>query len=371
MNTWPVWNRRPPELLKLIFTQLYETGSAAVVASVLFGAFITAFFAASLAGGPVIKILRRRRLFERTDKTPIEDRQIREDINSKQGIPTMGGIIIGIGLMAGVLLWGDLTCLDLWLCLASFFIIGALGMWDDYLKITGAGRRDRGMKVRHKLAAQGATGLVLGLIYMGAVRGDLSELIRPFPGHGYLLSTPVLWLACSAFVVALMSNSVNVADGMDGLAGGLSVCVLVPLASMAAFLSPAGGDAALAGVAMFCAILAGSTLGFLWHNIYPAKVFMGDTGAMGIGAGFGLAVLLSGYELLLPALAFVLLAEFASSVIQVLAFKITGRRILPIAPLHHICQKRKWPEARTVSRFWIAGLICSMGTLILAVAFAY
>ncbi len=347
------------------FFQMGGTVAAASSAIMLLGAFLTAFAVSAASGGPFIAMLRRFGMIERTEKSPIEDRRVRAGIEAKKNIPTMGGLIIGAGLAGGALLWGDLKSTELWLCLGCFVLLGAFGMLDDYLKTRGVCRRDRGLRVRCKLLFQGAVGLGLGLMYWIFVRAALPELDWPLPGNGYLLSSPVLWLVASVLVVGVLSNSVNVADGMDGLAGGLSVAALLPLALLGAFLGP---DALYisGGVALFCAALAGAILGFLWHNVHPARVFMGDTGALAIGGSFGLAALFSGYGLLLPVLGFVFLAEFASSVIQVLVFKATGRRIFPIAPMHHIFQQKKWPEMHTVVRFWIAGVLCSMATLALA-----
>ncbi len=349
------------------FNRLFQMGGAGASSSamMLMGAFLTAFAVSAASGRPLIAVLRRFGMIERTEKTPIEDSRIRAGIEAKENIPTMGGLIIGAGLAGGTLLWGDLKSAELWLCLGSFVLLGAFGMLDDYLKARGAGRRDRGLRVRSKLLFQGAVGLGLGLMYWIFVRAALPEIDWPVPGHGYLLSNPVLWLGASVLVVGVLSNSVNVADGMDGLAGGLSVAALLPLALLGALVGP-DVPGISGGAALFCAALAGAIMGFLWHNVHPARVFMGDTGALAIGGSFGLAALFSGYGLLLPVLGFVFLAEFASSVIQVLVFKATGRRIFPIAPIHHIFQQKKWPEMRTVVRFWIAGMLCSMATLALA-----
>ncbi len=350
-------------MLHLIFRGLSDSEPAAATAGlVFFGAFSSAFLASALAGMPVIKMLLKLGFTERTEKTPIEDDEMLVDISAKKNIPTMGGVIIGIGLVVGALLWGGMGGTKFWLCVGCFFAMGALGLVDDYLKIKGASKRDRGLKVRQKLALQGAVGIILGLIYLVSARERLVE-VNPF-----LFSNPVIWLAVSALIVALMSNSVNVADGMDGLAGGLSAAALLPLVIMAGFMSPDAG-VGFSGIAIFSAVLCGATLGFIWHNTYPARVFMGDTGALAIGGGLGLAVLLSGYVILLPLLAFVFLAEFTSSVVQVLVFKATGRRVFPVAPLHHIFQKKKWPESHTVTRFWIVGIIGSMAAPALAAYF--
>ena len=173
-----------------------------------------------------------------------------------------------------------------------------------------------------------------------------------------------------ALIVATMSNAVNVTDGLDGLAGGLGLVALLPLGLFA--LGPWDGaeQARLGGpdvteVSIFCAALGGAMLGFLWHNAHPARVFMGDTGSLALGGSIGLVAVMVRAELWLPLIAFAFLAEFASSVLQVLWFKATGRRILPIAPLHHIWQRRGMPETRLVARFWIVGLALALIPLLL------
>ncbi len=340
-------------------------GTAAIT---LLGAFITAFAVAGLAGKPAIKLLMKCGIFERTDKTPIEDKELKAEIESKKNIPTMGGLIIGTGMFSGILIWGNLKSLELWLCVACFAVIALFGSVDDYLKIKGREHGDRGVKVRYKLLFQFFAGITLGGIYLVNYGELFAGFSWPLPGHGMLLAQPLLWLAVCAVVIAVLSNAVNVADGMDGLAGGLSVAALMPLAVLAAFFTPHG--LSMTGTtAVFCASLSGAITGFLWYNIHPAMVFMGDTGSMAIGAGLGLAALISGFELLLPVLAFVFLIEFGSSVLQVLVFQATGRRIFAIAPIHHIFQQKKWPETHTVGRFWIAGAICSLAAVTLAMVF--
>ena len=328
----------------------------------VFAAALTAFLVAAGGGGHIIEWLRRRRIGERTDKTPIEDTTLLAQINAKADTPTMGGLIILAGLLPAVLLWGDLGNVYLWLFLGCFLALGAAGMADDWLKLTGAGHRSRGLKVRHKLLIQGAVGAGFGTLYWLRMRAaGPAGLPVPMLRNLVLVLGP-LTIAWTALVVATMSNAVNVADGLDGLAGGLLLVALAPLGLLAAgpwAISVSGSDAAVAELAPCCAALGGAVLGFLWHNWHPARVFMGDTGSLAVGGSIGLAAVMTRTELLLPLVGFVLLAEFGSSVLQVLWFKATGRRILPIAPLHYIWQRRGIPETHIVWRMCTVGALAS------------
>ena len=333
-------------------------------------ALVTAFLVAVLAGAPLIAWLKRKGIGERTGKTPIEDEKLLELIEAKVNTPTMGGIIIAAGLIAACLLWADLTNLYLWLALACFVALGALGMVDDWQKLTSEGHRDRGLKVRHKLVIQGLVGAGLGALYWLRMREAGPGAAPAPPLQDWLALLGPLAIVWTALVVTTMSNAVNVTDGLDGLAGGLALVALVPLG----YVAGGGGEGfraaschpATAELAVFCAALGGGLLGFLRHNWHPARVFMGDTGSLALGGSLGLVAVMARADLLLPLIAFVFLAEFGSSVLQVLWFKATGRRILPIAPAHHIFQKMGWPETHVVARFLIVGAMAA-GTVLIFV----
>ena len=320
------------------------------------GAALTAFLIAFVGGRWITDRLARNGIIERTDRTPIEDEKLRAQIDAKAGTPTMGGLILLAALLPACLLWGHLRDIYLWLAVACFITLSALGMLDDWMKLAGKGHRSRGLKLRYKLLIQGLIGCALGAVYWrelsaghGLPGGDWAVWLGPLA---------VLWVA---LVVATMSNAVNVTDGLDGLAGALSVIVLVPLGIVAYRYSRvvAGGTE----LVLYCGALGGAMLGFLRHNWHPARVFMGDTGALAVGGSIGLVAVLVHGELLLPLIAFVFLAEFGSSVLQVLYFKATGRRILPIAPLHHIWQQKGVPETRIVARLLIVALVAGVCAL--------
>ncbi len=323
------------------------------------GALLTAFLIAALGGVPLVAWLRRKGIGEQTDKTPIEDEELVEQIRAKAGTPTMGGLLIAAAFLPACLLWGRLSDRSLWLGIGCFVALGALGMVDDWKKLTGRGHKQRGLKVRYKLLIQGAVGCALGAAVVAGLapeavhRSSASLLSIPW----FTLSGGLLAVVWFALVIATMSNAVNVTDGLDGLAGGLTVIALVPLG-----VAAAGERSELC---VHCGALGGAVLGFLRYNRHPARLFMGDTGSLAIGGSLGLLALLTYRELLLPLIGFVFLVEFGSVVLQVLWFKATGRRILPIAPVHHIFQKKGWPETQIVARFLIVGVLAAGSALLL------
>jgi phospho-N-acetylmuramoyl-pentapeptide-transferase len=323
------------------------------------GALVLAFLVASFGGKHIILWLKARKVGERTDKTPIEDAHLIAQISAKAGTPTMGGVIILVALLCACAAFGDLTNIMLWLPIACFAGFAALGAIDDWMKLTGKAHKERGLKVRHKLAVQFLFGGLLGLAYWHASKDGLHA---PWPLH-YFIGSALLMFVWTSLVVATMSNAVNVTDGMDGLAGSLTLVALLPLGLYASSLGSPAKE-----VSIFCAALGGAMLGFLWHNWYPARVFMGDTGSLAVGGSLGLVAVMTKTEFLLPFVAAVFLVEFASSVLQVLWFKATGKRILPIAPIHHIWQRRGMPETHVVWRFFIVGLLAGLTGLLLLAA---
>ena len=336
-------------------------------------AAVTAFLVSAVSGGSIITWLRRMGLTEKTDKTPIEDEDLRRQISEKRGTPTMGALIIFAGLFSGCLLWNDLASPALHSLLLCVMALAALGSIDDVLKFRGKRHTDRGVKARWKLLVQAAVGCAaVGLLWArggGAGLAGLAEAL--FDSQWIVVLAVMSW---GAFVVMVMSNSVNISDGMDGLTGGLSALTAAVLAfacwaAARGTMLPLHSPAPEAGeVAIFCGALLGSSLGFLIYNRHPAQVFMGDTGALAVGGSLGVAAIAGGVEILLPVVAFVLLAELASSLAQIFAFKLTGRRILPVAPLHHIFQKREISEPRIVTGFHLVGALCALTGVIIVIA---
>lgn len=330
----------------------------------------TAFLLSAASGGRLIAWLRRMGLTERTDKTPIEDAFLRERIAQKSGTPTMGAVIVLTGLVGSCVLWSNLGSPALHALLLCMVALAGLGMTDDLLKLRGKGHTDRGVRARWKLIVQAAVGGTAGaLLWLHGGGIGLPSLLQAAPGWQRTAGlAAVLW---AALVVTIMSNSANVSDGMDGLIGGLTALAAGVLA-VACWAATRGialpvqlpaPEAAEAGV--FCSALMGGSMGFLIYNRHPAQVFMGDTGSLPVGGCLGLAAIVGGVELLLPVVAFVLLAELASSLAQIFAFKLTGQRVLPVAPLHHIFEQRGWSEPKIVTGFYLVGAFVALSGLIL------
>ena len=338
------------------------------------GALATALLISLAGGHGIIAWLRRRKVGERTDKTPIEDQKLIAQISAKAGTPTMGGVIILAALLPAFLLWCDLTNVYLWLAVGSFVAFAALGMADDWMKLAGKSHRDRGLKVRHKLIAQGTVGALIGIVVWrkAVAAGEVAGITVPLLHDAALPLGPlvIVWIA---LVVATMSNAVNVTDGLDGLATGLSIVSVLSLGALAFWAgigllaAPYGltGSPEAAEACVLCAALVGALTGFLYHNLHPARVFMGDTGALAIGGIIGTLAVTLRVDFLLPLIGFVFLVEFGSSVLQVLWFKATGKRILPISPVHHIFQQKGWPETRIVAGFHLVGWLIALISLVL------
>lgn len=316
-------------------------------------AFLTATVVALLLGSRIIRWLQHTDITEHTEKTPIEDDQLKERIRKKTGTPTMGGLIIALGLAVGCLLWGKLNDGQLWMALACFAGLSALGIIDDWMKLHH--ENSDGIKVRYKLLAQSGIGAVIGGFVIFTQPDWWQAWLGHFPWLPAGIAAAVLLVWCG-LVLATMSNAVNVSDGLDGLAGGLTIIALIPLAWILVrerHTIAATSDELI----IYVASMTGGVAGFLYYNWHPARVFMGDTGSLAVGGGIGLVALLSGVELALPIIALVLLLELASSVLQVLWFKTTGRRILPISPLHHIWEQKNVPEQHIVTGFLLTGFV--------------
>ncbi|HFC52998.1 MAG TPA: phospho-N-acetylmuramoyl-pentapeptide-transferase [Gammaproteobacteria bacterium] len=282
---------------------------------------------------------------------------------SKAGTPTMGGALILVAIGISTLVWSDLGNRYVWVALLVTFAFGAIGFVDDYKKLV---RRDpHGLIPRHKYFWQSLAGLAAALfLYYTAERPVETQLIVPFVkdvvidlGFGYVLLT--------YFVIVGTSNSVNLTDGLDGLAilpsvmvaGGLGVfAYLAGNAVFARYLGipfvPGVGE-----IVVLCGSLMGAGLGFLWFNTYPAQVFMGDVGALALGAALGVVAVLVRQELALMIMGGVFVMETVSVILQVVSYKLTGRRIFRMAPLHHHFELKGWPEPRVIVRFWIVTII--------------
>ena len=283
---------------------------------------------------------------------------------SKAGTPTMGGALILMTVLASVLLWGDLRNKYVWLVLIVMAAFGAIGWYDDWLKIV---KRDpNGMKSRWKYLLQSLLGLGAGLfLYYTADVPAATTFYIPFFKAVALPLVSVSFVAIAYFWIVGFSNAVNLTDGLDGLAIMPTVLVACALgvfayasgnAVFSTYLQipqvPGAGE-----LVIICAAIAGAGLGFLWFNTYPATVFMGDIGALALGAVLGTIAVIVRQELVLVIMGGVFVIETLSVMIQVGSFKLTGKRVFRMAPIHHHFELKGWPEPRVIVRFWIISVV--------------
>ncbi len=323
------------------------------------GAILTGLFLVLLLGEWFIAAMRSRQIGQ----------VIREDGPenhlSKQGIPTMGGILILLAVTVSTLLWADLSNRFIWVLLGITLWHGGIGAWDDYRKISK--NNSQGLAARGKILLQVAGVLVATgyLLSSGSFDTHLSvpffKDLRPYLDGWYLVF--------ALLVVVGASNAVNLTDGLDGLAAGPSVVTaavylvfsyLAGHSLLASYLQipfVAGGGE----VAVFCGSLVGASLGFLWFNAYPAQMFMGDVGSLSIGAALGMVAIIIKQEILLCIVGGIFVMEAVSVILQVGFFKLSGgRRIFLMAPFHHHFEKKGWHEAKVVVRFWIISIVLGL-----------
>ena len=283
---------------------------------------------------------------------------------SKAGTPTMGGALILITVLASVLLWGDLRNKYVWTVLLVMLAFGAIGWYDDWIKIV---KRDpNGLKSRWKYLLQSIFGLAAGLyLYLYADVPAATTFYVPFFKSIALPLAGIGFVAIAYFWIVGFSNAVNLTDGLDGLAIMPTVLVACALgvfayasgnAVFSSYLQipqvPGAGE-----LTIICAAIAGAGLGFLWFNTYPAMVFMGDIGALALGAVLGTIAVIVRQELVLVIMGGIFVIETLSVMIQVASFKLTGKRVFRMAPIHHHFELKGWPEPRVIVRFWIISVI--------------
>ncbi len=282
---------------------------------------------------------------------------------SKAGTPTMGGALILVAVAISTLLWGDLENRYVWVVLLTTLAFGAIGFYDDYKKLVL--KNSAGLAARYKYLWQSVFGLAAAVfLYSTAVMPVETQLIVPF-FKDVAIDLGLMFILLTYFVVVGSSNAVNLTDGLDGLAILPTVMVIGALAIFAY----ATGNVKFAEylgipyiegvgeVVIFCATVVGAGLGFLWFNTYPAQVFMGDVGALALGAALGIVAVVVRQELVLLIMGGVFVIETLSVIMQVASFKLTGKRIFRMAPLHHHFELKGWPEPRVIVRFWIITVI--------------
>ncbi|MBN1638063.1 MAG: phospho-N-acetylmuramoyl-pentapeptide-transferase [Ignavibacteriales bacterium] len=333
-------------------------------------AAITGLFLAFYLGPKIIKYLRKKQIGEKIkDDGP-------QSHKSKEGTPTMGGIIIILSVVIPVLLWGELTSTYIILVLVGTILLGLVGFYDDYLKVVK--KYPKGLIARYKL---------LGQIFVGLLVASAIYFLPEFQEYNTQTTLPFVknmnfdfsyfYIPVIVFIITATSNAVNLTDGLDGLAIGTMTFVMLALA----IISYVSGNAIFSDylniiylpgsgeLTVFIAALIGAGLGFLWFNFYPAQVFMGDTGSLALGGAFGIIAILVKKELLIPILGGIYFIETLSVIIQRLYFKYTkktngeGKRIFKMAPLHHHFEMSGWAEPKIVIRFYIITIILAIVTL--------
>ena len=304
------------------------------------------FFITLILGPIIIPMLRRLKIGQNVREEGPKSHL------KKNGTPTMGGIIIFIALLITVLTSGMLNT-DMYILLIATFGFGLIGFIDDYVKIVK--KRSLGLKPYQKLIGQILLATMLA-IYQSHTSMLGTKLIVPFLKNQYL-DLGILYVPFIAFVVVGTVNSVNLTDGLDGLASGVTLIVL-------SFLGLVSLNWGMGSISIFSVALTGACLGFLIFNAYPAKVFMGDTGSMALGGAVSAIAILLNLPLIIPIVGGVYFAEALSVIIQVTSFKLTGKRVFLMSPLHHHYEQKGWKETKVVTVFWIATvLLCLLGVI--------
>jgi phospho-N-acetylmuramoyl-pentapeptide-transferase len=324
-----------------------------------FMALITALVLSLLIGPWLIERLRVAQHGAETIREDTPDRH-----RSKKGTPTMGGLLILAAMLGATLLWANLGNRYIWVVMLSTAGFGAIGVWDDVRKV----RTRRGLSARTKFGCQVLlAAAVLQIVFWQSAANWTPTLAIPFL-KGWLVNLGWAWIPFAMLVIIGASNAVNLTDGLDGLAvgpvimAGSAFGVLAYLtgnfraADYLKILNVRGAGE----LTVFCGALIGAAIGFLWFNCHPAQVFMGDAGSLALGASIGTLAVLTKAELLLPLIGGLYVIEAASVIIQVASFKLTGRRVFRMAPLHHHYELAGWAEPKIVVRFWIVSFALAL-----------
>jgi phospho-N-acetylmuramoyl-pentapeptide-transferase len=326
------------------------------------GAMITSLLFVFLFGPRLISMLRVRQ----GKGQPIRDDGPQRHIVEKQGTPTMGGLMILLGIVVSALLWGNLSNVYVWMVLFVTLGFGAIGLYDDYLKISKASTAGFPGKIKFVLEC-----IIAGIAcyaFMKAGKAPLAtSLTFPF-FKNLILDLGLFFIPVGIFVIVGCSNSVNLTDGLDGLA---IVPVMVAAASFG-MISYLVGNAVFSeylqlhnvkGVgelSVLCGAILGAGLGFLWFNAPPAMIFMGDTGSLSLGGALGAVAVAAKHEIVLGIVGGLFVLETVSVIVQVASFKLTGKRVFAMAPLHHHFEQKGWAESTIVIRFWIISVVLAL-----------
>ena len=324
-----------------------------------FMALITALVISLLVGPWLIGRLRRMQYGADTVREDTPERH-----RTKKGTPTMGGVVILTAILGSTLLWANLVNRYVWVVMLAVAGFGLIGMWDDWIKI----RKRRGVSARFKFLLQAALTLALLQIVFWQARVEWQPVLAiPF-FKGWLVYLGWWWFPFALLVVVGASNAVNLTDGLDGLAigpivmagGAFAVIAYLTGNFRAADYLKILNVRGAAELTVFSAALIGAAVGFLWFNCHPAEVFMGDAGSLALGGAVGMLAVLTKAELLLPLIGGIYVLEAGSVIIQVASFKLTGRRVFRMAPLHHHYELTGWAEPKIVVRFWIVSFALAL-----------
>jgi len=327
-------------------------------------AMVTALLISFILGPIVIRMLKKMQVYQ-----PIREEGPRSHA-AKSGTPTMGGLLILTAIIVPVLLWCNLTNRYIQIAVATTLWMGLIGFVDDYLRVIKGHRK--GLIGRYKLIGQMAFGLALGFyLYYNPLASDAGSLTAiPF-FKGLFVNFGPFYVVLVMLVIAGASNAVNFSDGIDGLAIGLSAFCFFAFAGLAYLTGHRGFSDYLnimymdgsGELSVYCMAVVGASLGFLWFNSHPAQVFMGDTGSLALGGALGVVAVLLKREFLLVVIGGIFVVEVLSVIVQVISFKLTGKRVFRMSPIHHHFELSGWHENKVVVRFWIIAVLLALLSL--------
>ena len=329
------------------------------------GAVLTALLISFICGPFIIAWLKSKQ----GDGQPIRDDGPPGHLVTKKGTPTMGGVLILLAVTTSTLLWADLRNAYVWIVLAVTVSFGLIGFFDDYRKLMQ--RSHHGLPGRLKLLIEVVLAAIACIALAFVMREPLADTVAVPFFKNVLIDLGWFFVVFGVLVITGASNAVNLTDGLDGLAIGPAmiaagcfalIAYLVGRADFSNYLQlhhvPRADE-----LMVFCGALVGASLGFLWFNAPPASVFMGDTGSLAIGAALGTISIVTKHELVLAIIGGLFVVEAISVIVQVASFKMTGRRVFRMAPLHHHFEQKGWEESKIVIRFWIVALILAIAGL--------
>lgn len=356
-------------LYHLLYAFRHEVSGLNVVRYLTFRtavASLTALFLVLFLGPWMIERLRRLQIGQFIREEGPKAHQ------AKAGTPTMGGLLILTGIVVPTLLWADLTNRNVWILLFTTLAYGAIGFADDYLKVVK--KRNLGLTAREKLLGQVSVGLVVGIVvyvlaYLEPTQYS-TRIILPF-FKNVMPALGVFYVLFATLFIVFASNAVNLTDGLDGLAIG---CTLIAAAAFTILAYVSGHRVfsdyldllylpRVGEVTVFCGAMVGASMGFLWWNCYPAQIFMGDVGSLSLGGAIATVAVLIKQELLLVAVGGVFIVEAVSVMLQVASFKLTGKRVFRMAPIHHHFELMGWKEPQIIIRFWILAFVFALFSL--------